>query len=376
MAGRDLVTGNPAAKNTALRRRVRPLKKNRKSVGAIGEFSLIERIRNILPAGGNKDLLVDIGDDAAVIRIGKRRAMLLTCDIQVEGRHFRFDHITPYQLGRRSMAVNLSDIGAMGGKPTYALVSLGLPATFPVKSCDRLFEGMRDELQPHRARIVGGNLARTNDGLIVDITLLGEAASSRVLTRGGARVGDRVFVTGNLGASGAGFQVLAAFGKNFPRRYKHLVNSHVLPTPRVELGQKIARAGVATAMIDISDGVAGDLFHICTRSGVGAEIHEDRLPLPERIGEIAERSGKTVRDLALHSGEDYELLFTSPPRVPVKKVQSVTGESGVPVTEIGRIVRRDDGYSLVDSRGRKTPLAPAGWNHFRETRKGREEKRK
>jgi thiamine-monophosphate kinase len=352
------------------------LKKDRKSVGAMGEFPLIERIRNILPAAGNKDLLVDIGDDTAVIRIDKRRAMLLTCDIQVEGSHFRFDHITPYQLGRRSMAVNLSDIGAMGGKPTYALVSLGLPATFPVKSYDRLFEGMRDELQPHRARIVGGNLARTKDGLIVDITLLGEAASSRVLTRGGARVGDRIFVTGNLGASGAGFQVLAAFGKRFPRRYKHLVNSHVLPTPRVELGQKIAHAGVATAMIDISDGVAGDLFHICTRSGVGAEIHEDRLPLPERIGEIAERSGKTVRDLALHSGEDYELLFTSPRRVSVKKVQSVTGESGIPVTEIGRIVRRDDGYSLVDSRGRKTPLTPAGWNHFRETRKGREEKRK
>lgn len=352
------------------------MKTDRKSVGAIGEFPLIERIRNILPAAGNVDLLVDIGDDTAVIRIGKRRAMLLTCDIQVEGRHFRFDHITPYQLGRRSMAVNLSDIGAMGGKPTYALVSLGFPASFPVKSYDRLFEGMRDELLPHGASIVGGNLARTKDGLVVDITLLGEAASSRVLTRGGARVGDRVFVTGNLGASGAGFEVLAAFGKRFPRRYKHLVNSHVLPTPRVELGQKIARAGVATAMIDISDGVAGDLFHICTRSGVGAEIHEDRLPLPERIGEIAERSGKTVTDLALHSGEDYELLFTSPRRVSVKKVQSVTGESGIPVTEIGRIVRRDDGYSLVDSRGRKTPLTPAGWNHFRETRKGREEKRK
>jgi thiamine-monophosphate kinase len=352
------------------------LKKDRKSVGAIGEFPLIERIRNILPAAGNKDLLVDIGDDTAVVRIGKGRALLVTCDIQVEGRHFRFDHITPYQLGRRSMAANLSDIGAMGGKPTYALVSLGLPAAFPVKSYDRLFEGMRDELQPHRARIVGGNLARTEDCLIVDITLLGEAASSRVLTRGGARVGDRIFVTGKLGASGAGFQVLAAFGKRFPGRYKHLVQSHVLPTPRVELGQKIARADVATAMIDISDGVAGDLFHICTRSGVGAEIREDRLPLPERIGEIAERSGKSVVELALHSGEDYELLFTSPRRVSVKKVQFVAGKSGIPVTEIGRIVRRDDGYSLVDSRGRKTPLSPAGWNHFRAIRKVRKEKRK
>jgi thiamine-monophosphate kinase len=108
----------------------------------------------------------------------------------VEGRHFRFDHITPYQLGRRSMAVNVSDIAAMGGKPTYALVSLGVPAAFPVASYDRLFEGMRDELQSHRAQIVGGNLAQTKDCLIVDITLLGEAGLSRILTRGGARVGD------------------------------------------------------------------------------------------------------------------------------------------------------------------------------------------
>ncbi len=142
-------------------------------MGEIGEFPLIDRIRTILPASRNKDLLVDIGDDTAVIRIDDRRAMLLTCDIQVEGRHFRFEHITPYQLGRRSMAVNLSDIGAMGGKPTYALVSLGLPADFPVKSYDRLFEGMRDELQPHGARIVGGNLAQTRDFLVVDVTLLG-----------------------------------------------------------------------------------------------------------------------------------------------------------------------------------------------------------
>lgn len=343
------------------------MKKRRKSVGEIGEFSLIERIGNILPAAGNEDLLIDIGDDTAVIRMDKRRAMLLTCDIQVEGRHFRFEHITPYQVGRRAMAVNLSDIAAMGGTPTYALVSLGLPATFPVESYDRLFEGMRDELQPHRAWIVGGNLARTKDCLIVDITLLGEAALSRVLTRSGARAGDRIFVTGKLGASGAGIQVLAMFGKKYPRRYKEFVDCHLSPTPRVDLGQRIAHSGIATSMIDLSDGVAGDLFHICKRSGVGAEIYEDRLPLPEHIGEIAETSGRSVIDLALHSGEDYELLFTAPRRIPVQNVQSITGDSGVPITEIGTILGRDDGYRLVDSRGRKTPLTPAGWDHFRMT---------
>ena len=274
------------------------LGKLRKNVGEIGEFPLIDRIRKILPASRNKDLLVDIGDDTAVVRLDERRALLLTCDIQVEGQHFRLDRTTPYRVGRRAMAVNLSDIASMGGTPTYALVSLGLPADFPVKSYDRLFEGMRDELLPHRACIIGGNLARTKECLIVDVTLLGEADPSRVLTRGGARAGDRIFVTGHLGASGAGFQALKAFGKKVPGKYREMVSRHVLPVPRVDLGRRISRSGVASAMIDVSDGVAADLHHVCTRSGVGAEIHEDQLPLPERIGEIARRSGTSVLELA------------------------------------------------------------------------------
>ncbi|MGA6994049.1 MAG: thiamine-phosphate kinase [Candidatus Deferrimicrobiaceae bacterium] len=341
------------------------MKRGRKSVGEIGEFSLIDRIGKILPAAGSKDLVIGIGDDTAVIRMDKRRALLVTCDIQVEGRHFRFDRITPYQLGRRAMAVNVSDIASMGGKPTFALVSLGLPGAFPVASYDRLFEGMRDELQRHGARIVGGNLARTEDVLIVDVTLMGENDLSRVMTRGGARVGDRVFVTGRLGASGAGFQALKAFGKKVPARYRHLVACHLIPSPRVTLGRRIARSGLATAMIDLSDGLAGDLFHICTRSKVGAEIYPDRLPLPERIGEIAARSGKSVIDLALYSGEDYELLFTAPPRIPARKIRSLSRDPGIPITEIGKIVGRKDGYCLVDSQGTRIPLTPAGWDHFR-----------
>jgi thiamine-monophosphate kinase len=349
------------------------VRKRRKSVGEIGEFSLIDRIGKILPATRAKDLLIGIGDDTAVIRMDKRRALLVTCDIQVEGRHFRFDRITPYQLGRRAMAVNVSDIASMGGKPTFALVSLGLPGDFPVASYDRLFEGMRDELRRHGARIVGGNLARTEDVLVVDITLMGENDLSRVMTRGGARVGDRVFVTGRLGASGAGFQALKAFGGKVPARYRHLVACHLVPTPRVTLGRRISRTGVATAMIDLSDGLAGDLFHICTRSRVGAEIYPDRLPLPERIGEIAARSGKSAIDLALHSGEDYELLFTAPPGVPARTIRSLSRDSGIPITEIGKIVRRKDGYCLVDSQGIRTPLTPAGWDHFRTPGRSRKE---
>jgi thiamine-monophosphate kinase len=344
------------------------LKKPRKPVGEIGEFTLIDRIRKILPLSGNKDLILDIGDDTAVVRMDNRRALLLTCDIQVENRHFRFDRTTPYRLGRRAMAVNLSDIASMGGRPTYALVSLGLPAKFPVSGFDRLFEGMRDEMLPHRAYVIGGNLAQTASELIVDVTLLGEAPLSRVLTRGGARPGDRIFVTGTLGASGAGLQAMRMFGRKVPRKFAGMVARHVLPVPRVELGQRISAAGVASAMIDLSDGVASDLYHVCTRSRVGAQIYEDRLPLPRHIGEIAQASGKSVLDLALHSGEDYELLFTVSPGAPERKIRNLPGDTGVPVTEIGTIVGREDGYCLVDSAGKRSALKPVGWDHFRGAR--------
>ncbi len=341
------------------------MRRIRKTVGETGEFNLIDRIRKILPVTRNKDLLVDIGDDTAVLRLDRRRALLLTCDIQVEGRHFLFDRTTPYRVGRRAMAVNLSDIASMGGKPTYALVSLGLPADLPVDSFERLYEGMRDEMLDHGAYVIGGNLARTKEELVVDVTMVGETEVSRVLTRGNSRPGDRIFVTGTLGASGAGMEALKVFGKRVPGKYADLVRRHVQPVPRVEMGMRISRSGVASGMIDLSDGVAGDLYHICERSKVGAEIHEACLPLPEHIGEIAKRSGRQVLDLALHNGEDYELLFTVPPGVSERKIRALPGKTGVPVTEIGRIVGRKAGYCLVDARGRKTALKPAGWDHFR-----------
>ena len=336
-----------------------------KTVGEIGEFRLIDRIRKILPVSGNKELIVDIGDDTAAIRLDRKRALLLTCDIQVEGRHFLFDRTTPYRVGRRSMAVNLSDIASMGGRPTYALVSLGLPAKLPLESFHRMFEGMRDEMSAFGAYVIGGNLARTKEELVIDVTLVGEVEASRVLTRSNARPGDRVFVTGTLGASGAGMEALRMYGQKTPRKYAELVKRHVLPVPRVEMGQRIGRSGIASGMIDLSDGVAGDLYHICEKSGVGAEIYEARLPLPEHIGEIAKTCGRSVREIALHNGEDYELLFTVPPGVPERKIRALPGKTGVPVTEIGKIVEKRAGYRLVDAQGKKISLRPAGWDHFR-----------
>lgn len=334
------------------------------TVADVGEFRLIDRIQKLLPKAMHKDLMIGIGDDAAVIRLDDHRAMVVTCDIQVENQHFRLSHISPYQLGRRAMAVNLSDIAAMGAQPNFALVSLGFPKSFPLADFDALFKGMQDQLANFSASIIGGNLSNTEKDLIIDITLMGEVATDRMLTREGARPGDRIFVTGKLGESGAGFYVLEKYGQGFPAEFTSFVEKHRQPIPRIEAGKQIAESGFATAMIDISDGIASDLWHICERSHAGAEIQQEKFPVPEGIHKVASISGKSVLDLTLHSGEDYELLFTLINETPDAIVHSLTQNLGVAMTEIGSMTTKASGYHLIDLTGRRIPIQPSGWDHF------------
>ena len=341
-----------------------PLDVDPKTVADIGEFGLIDRIQKILPAVKHEDVLIGIGDDTAVIKIDAHRAWLVTCDIQVEDQHFRLQNISPYQLGRRAMAVNLSDIAAMGGKPTFALVSLGFPKSLPLSDFENLFKGMGDQLAEFSTIIIGGNLSNTANKMIIDITLLGEVSPKQFLTRSGAKAGDRIFVTGNLGASGAGFYLLEKYGRNYPTEFDDLVQKHLQPIPRIEVGQRIAQSGFGTAMIDVSDGIASDLNHICKMSGVGAEIYQNKLPLPNNLIKITSLTGKSALHLALHSGEDYELLFTARPEIPDSLFDSITKDTGVPITEIGRILPQDFGYYLIDRHGEKSPIQPKGWDHF------------
>lgn len=335
-----------------------------KTVAEIGEFGLIDRIQKILPEVDHKDVIIGIGDDTAVIRLDENRALLITCDIQVEDQHFRLKNISPYQLGRRATAVNLSDIAAMGGTPTFALVSLGFPKFFSVTDFDELFKGIHDQLLPFSAIVVGGNISNTESKLIIDITLIGEVSPTQLLTRSGARVGDRIFVTGRLGESGAGLSVLKKFGNNYPEDFEHIVQKHLQPIPRIQIGQLIARSGFATAMIDISDGIASDLYHICKRSNVGAEIYQEKIPLPSNINNIATLTGKSALHLALHSGEDYELLFTIKPNTPMSLINSFATDSAVAISEIGRITSKDLGYYLMDYKGKHVSIQPKGWDHF------------
>jgi thiamine-monophosphate kinase len=340
------------------------LKKKEKTISDFGEFNLIERVKKIFPKINLPDVLLGIGDDTAVIPINEKKALLITCDIQVEDQHFRLKHISAYQLGRRAIAVNLSDIASMGGRPTSALVSLALPPNFTLDNYDQLFLGIKDELQKYSAFVIGGNLAQSSHQLVVDITLMGEISSDEILTRSGAGMDDRIFVTGALGASGAGYAILEKFGNNYPADFSHLVEAHLVPNARVETGQTIAHSGIATAMIDISDGIASDLYHICQSSDVGAELFEKKIPLPPKMAEAAKICQKSPTQLALYSGEDYELLFTINAKTPDSEIETLRKQIPDPTHEIGRIVSKKSGYHLINYQDEHIPIVPRGWDHF------------
>jgi thiamine-monophosphate kinase len=339
-------------------------------LSVLGEFGLIDRIRNI--SGRNtSSALIGIGDDAAVLKHSSSHVMLVTTDLLLEDVHFERSYTDYYSLGWKSAAVNLSDIAAMGGTPRFCLTALGIPGYVTAEHVLDFYRGFNTLLNNHKTALVGGDTCSSPDGLFVSVTAIGEAKSSLVVTRKGARPGDSIFVTGSLGDSAAGLEILqmrSAEGgmrnKNSKKRDAHsdrtlLVEKHLRPVPRVAEGRAIALSRCATAMIDISDGLSSDLFHICEQSRVGADIIADRIPLSSMLKNREGKLTKPVLDYALSGGEDYELLFTVPP-ARVKKVRSLD----FPVTEIGTI-KAGKRLSLVDSFGKRSPLRKSGHDHFR-----------
>lgn len=335
----------------------------------IGEFGLIDRIASLLPAS-DKGIVVGIGDDTAALRVRGDRLLLVTCDIQLEGRHFLREKIAPQQLGRKAMAINLSDIASMGGLPRYALVSLGLPKDLEVAWVDGLYEGLKEEGARFGTHIVGGNIT-SSPLILVDITLFGEVEEEFLLRRSGAQVGDRLLVTGTLGASATGLAWLLQGDKaidvdaTMQREVARVVAAHLTPTPRVKEGRAIATTGLATAMIDLSDGLASDVAHICERSNVGVRVEAARLPISPATRSVAQALGQDPLSLALFGGEDYELLLTAPPDRVEGLASTVWQATGTPLTEIGEIIPAKEGRTLVLADGRRMPLEPGGWDHFR-----------
>jgi len=331
------------------------------SIDQRDEFALIAALQGLLP---REPGWVEVGrgdDDAAVLDLGGRDWFVWTCDTLVEGVHFRRDWLTARQLGRRAASVNLSDLAAMGAQPVAALVSLHLPASLPQRLYRDLMRGLGEQLHAFGASLVGGNLSRSAVWSI-DVSLLGRAAGHRVARRRGARVGDRVLVTGHPGEAAAGLQILrrnrtaSGTGK--------LLKRWIAPTPRVEAGKLLLQGGV-TAMIDISDGLLADLAHLCDASDVGVRLDRRALPVSPALRRHASQRRRPPWHWILQGGEDYELLCTAPPRRASALQTRLRDTLGLPLTDVGAIVPRRDGLLLEDGDATRR-FSRRGHRHFGE----------
>ena len=335
-------------------------------VGDIGEFGLIRRINELLNREGiqSERVTVGIGDDTASFLPRPGYELLVTCDCLVEGRHYLPRYILPRDLGRRAMTLNISDIGAMGGRPLYALISLGLKAEMFVRDVEEIYRGFLVELNPFGASIIGGNLTKSGNGMFIDITLIGEVEQGRGVRRSGARPGDAILVTGYPGQAAAGLQLLL-HAPDDPKLPGHpLVKIYNTPSHRAQLGEAIAQAGCATAMIDTSDGFLGDLGHICEESGVGAELFKEKLPMSEDLREAALILHRDPYDFFLGESDDYELVITCRPKDVALLRSTMIRCCPVPLTEVGRITGAAREITLLLPDGERRPVKPLGWDHF------------
>ncbi len=332
----------------------------------IGEFGLIQRIARLIPFPV-PGVVVGIGDDVAVLDTGREEYLLATCDIQVEGVHFRREVISPAQLGRRVAAINVSDIAAMGGHPSWALVSLAVPSEMDVDFVDGLYEGMVEQLGEAGAVVVGGNLSRIAGGTVIDLCLLGAVAPCDLVLRSGAKVDDLILVTGTLGDSRGGLELLMTPSLKVSEPYRdELVTRHLTPQPRLREGQLLGKCGRVHSMADVSDGLLSDVRHICGASRLGAEIWVDQLPVGAACREAARACGVDPLAWAMRGGEDYELVFTvnSSDALEVKEILET--ETGTGCTVIGRMARRKEGIHAVFPNGTRVDWSKdaAGWDHF------------
>ena len=334
------------------------------SLKDIGEFRLIRRIDDLLKREGVQaaGVTLGIGDDTASFKARPGYEILVTCDCVVEGRHFLPRHIRPLDLGRRSMMLNISDIGAMGGYPLYALVSLGLKNDTLVEDIEEMYRGFLSELNPLSASIIGGNLTRSGNGIFIDITLIGEVEEGRAVRRSGANPGDVILVTGYPGHSAAGLQLLlqSLAPENHP-----LVRAYTTPSHHAREGRAVALTGWATAMIDTSDGFLGDLGHICEESRVGALLVHEKFPLSDELREAARTLNKEPGEFFLGDSDDYQLIITCDSKRVDRIRSAIARFYDGPVTEVGKVMTPDHGIRLLFADGSEQRLSAKGWDHFR-----------
>ncbi len=321
----------------------------------LGEFGLIERIAARVRR--RTGIRIGIGDDAAAFEPTAGLISLVTTDMLVEGIHFDLSLCDAVSLGKKALAVNLSDIAAMGGIPRYFLLSLAVPGHVTVEFLDAFVEGMLEMGDRFGVILIGGDTSAAKAGLVISISVIGEQSPGLVISRSGAKPGDLIFVTGTLGDSALGLAMLKAGVREGPA-----ITRHLDPLPRVREGMMLAGAVIPTAMIDISDGLLADLGHILELSRVGARLHLKQLPLSDEYRDKQPLFSEDIFAFPLSGGEDYELLFTAPPaKVPL--LRSIAEKTGTMIRNIGEITSTT-GLSLLAPDGSEYRPERHGYDHF------------
>jgi thiamine-monophosphate kinase len=320
-----------------------------------------EFIRALQERAGSSSSVTGIGDDAAVFHVAPGKETVITTDLLIEDVDFRRTTIPPYLLGHKALAVSLSDIAAMGARPRWSLISIGVPNdVWQTDFADRLYSGLFELANRYDVQLIGGDTSRTEEKIVIDSIVLGECAAGHAIKRSGAQPGDQIFVTGSLGAAAAGLRLVERGAHIDSQKLDHLLLRQLRPEPRVGWGIVAGDEKLATSMIDISDGLSSDLHHLCAASGVGALIESSLLPIDHQVVELCGRRALDPLQLALHGGEDFELLFT----VSAEDVSRLPRKvDGTPITRIGEIQTSHKGVQICEGT-RIWELHAGGFKHF------------
>jgi len=326
------------------------------------EREIIKHIKNIFGVPLDKQVIKGIGDDCAVLRKDNKNCLLVTTDTLIEGVHFDLAWHPPFLLGRKTGAVNLSDIAAMGGQPRFALLSMAFPGSAPAW-LEEFLAGFAEILHQYGSCLVGGDTVKSSNDLSITVTIIGEAAEDNICYRTGAVKDDLVFVSGFLGDAAAGLALCrAGLSRENSGQWPQLLNAHLDPQPQVLLGRVLAESGLVHAMMDISDGLATDLAHICAESCTGAEIFKEDLPVSAQLNSAAGKLKKNLSAWILKGGEDYQLLFTVSPDDELRLRNLVLDKTGREIFCIGKI-NAGPGVYLSDGLNREE-VSYQGYDHF------------
>lgn len=332
------------------------------------EFDFINSLRQRV-ASSSQSLAAGIGDDAAVVRSSAGKDSVISTDLLVEDIDFRRTTTPPYLLGHKALAVSLSDMAAMGARPLWSLVSIGVPEdVWETDFVDRFYDGLLDLANRYGVQLIGGDTSRTNESIVIDSIVAGECSAGMAVMRSGASAGNQIFVTGSLGAAAAGLRLIERgahlaeqnLADEDSQKLDHVLLRQLRPEPRVGWGIVLGEERLATSMIDLSDGLSSDLNRLCAMSNCGGLVDAALLPIDERVTELCGRRALDPLQLALHGGEDFELLFTVKAENVARLPRRV---DGVEITRIGEVTSATEGVRISEG-SRLWELKPGGWKHF------------